>query len=207
LVSPFTILQVMKHPPDAVDPPGEASSNGYLKLQHTFTIWRFGLRENWPQLEKMLSRAKVDNFYVACKDDEKHLTYLQKKFDVSQSIKNGDAIIHTLISSAVDDEQEGARLLKKVLAMGVDPERKNFEGERPSHVAGDCGLVEIATVLSKCRVDMCAVDRNGKTSIAVAKAAADEEGWVRNECNQSWLNRFISVPLQSMQSSLFHPRS
>jgi hypothetical protein len=177
----FFFVQALRRSPDEFDSRSQASTNGYSRLQNRLVMWRYGLKVNWPELKNMLDRARVDRFYVASKDDEKRLTVRQRKFDVSQSTQDGYGFIHTLVASSADDEGEGVCLLKKVLALGADPERETFEGDRPSHLVGECGLVEMATVLGMCRVDMSAENRSGKTPMEVAKAVSDEEGWVRNE--------------------------
>jgi hypothetical protein len=153
----------------------------------------------------MLDWAKVDTFYVVCEDDKEHLTYLQAKFNASRCIKDGCGFVHTLITSAVDDERRAVSLLKNVLALGIDPELENDEGDRPSHVAGECGLVEMATVLGMCRVDMSAKNRDRLTPIDVAKAVSDEEGWVRNKRDDQpvpllSLDLLVSFPLVLLRS-------
>ena len=128
-------------------------------------LFRAGNSDEWPRLRKIVRLLANDSFAVTNPETQLMLDKTRKLFDESVDDHGQNCFLHLLDSSS-----DKPRRLELLLSLGVDPDRPDDCGFRPSHLCASQGLVKSAHVVFMCRPDMAARDGNGHTPLEAAHA-------------------------------------
>ena len=152
----------------------------YKKLPSGTKLWKRGLVRNWRKLDEMLDRMFIDRLYVTdtTQHANEHLSNTACEIDSSRG-SDGHGLISVLVKSCANRESEALVRIKRLLAIGVDPDLPGKDGNRPSHLACELGLPDVYKAILLCRPNVHAVNREGHNPVQCAEAASDEALAVR----------------------------
>ena len=121
----------------------KASCHSTPSLQG-LVLWELGSRQNWPKLEVFLTHVET---VVVDDVSRSRATALFRAIDHSSN-PFGVGLLHLLVQAHNDS---GLPLLKRVLALGANPEVANNFAKFPSELAVAQGNLKCAVALGLCR--------------------------------------------------------
>lgn len=155
-----------------------------LNIKDETEWWKLGCKNNWAKLKERLDYMEDGHIYVTTKTGKEELDRIRTEIDESKSSGNQRGLIHNIVQYGSSDEN--AELLKRVLALGLNPDQAQPSGYRPSHMCSDLGRVEHAKVLSSCRPNVNARYYRGHTPQRLAEIRGNskvQEVWKKAQDN------------------------
>ena len=118
-------------------------------------LWELGLESNAQHLISLLNTSKAEQLYVTSPETETQLQTIRNDLD-SSSMKGANIAFIAVTDCSIRTQSDTVDRLKRVLALGVDPDSAYVDGRRAraSHVASVKACVELAEVIGFCRPDL-----------------------------------------------------